>query len=88
MDYAETAAAGDALIAVKAYDNDPIFMQKRRDAIAAPKAELALRSAENYVRNGRSDLARRKLQDVVDSFPGTTFAEKAKKSLEALPPPI
>ena len=88
MDYAETAAAGDALIAVKAYDNDPVFMQKRRDAIAAPKAEPALRSAESYVRNGRSDLARRKLQDVVDSFPGTTFAERAKKSLDALPPPL
>ena len=87
MDYAETAAAGDALIAVKAYDADPIFTLKRRDAIAAPKAEPALQNAENLRRNGRSDLARRKLQDVIDSFPNTTFADKAKKALDGLPPP-
>ena len=85
MDYPETPAAGDALIATKVYDDDPIFLRKRRDAIAAPKAEAALRLAEGYRRAGRTELARKRFQEVIDRYPDTTFAEQAQKSLAQIP---
>jgi TolA-binding protein len=85
MDYPETPAAGDALIALRAYDDDAIFQRKRRDSIAAPKAEPLMKLADNYRRGRRPDLARQKLQEVIDRFPDTTFADTAKKQLDELP---
>jgi tetratricopeptide (TPR) repeat protein len=50
--------------------------ERRRRAPAA-----ALRLARNFIKNGRNDLARKKLEDVVARYPDTDEAREAKKLL-------
>lgn len=49
------------------------------------KARSALVLARNYVLNKRPDLARQRYQAIIDQYPGTTYAEEAKKALQELP---
>ena len=80
--FADTPAAAAAADAVKAYDADPAFQRKMKDRAAAPKARAMLNLAENYRNAGRLDEARKRYQDVINQFPGTTFAETARQELE------
>jgi outer membrane protein assembly factor BamD (BamD/ComL family) len=41
--------------------------------------------AQNY-RRVRPDLARQRLQEIIDRFPDTTFADSAKKALAEISP--
>jgi len=82
--YPEAPAAGSAQQAVSVYEQDPTFVQKVKDARLAAKANAALGLADSYRRSGRADLARKKYQNVVDEFPGTPFADTARKAIADL----
>jgi hypothetical protein len=84
LDYADTPAAKEAAEAVKKYDADVAFQAKLRDGPAAAKAKPALSMAENYAKNGRIELAKKKYQEVIDQYPDTSFADTAKKALAGL----
>ena len=79
--FADTPAAGAAAEAVKAYDVEPAFQRKMRDRAAAPKARPMLNLAENYRNAGQIEEARKRYQEVIDRFPGTTFADTARDEL-------
>ena len=79
-----TPAAAKASAAVAAYEKDPAFKRKVLEAEAGTKARAALSMAKSYKSAGKTDLARRKLQAIIDEFPGTSFAETARKELEVL----
>jgi len=53
-----------------------------KDRAAAPKARPMLNLAENYRNAGRIDEARKRYQEVIDQFPGTSFADTAGAELE------
>ena len=80
--FGDTPAAAAAAEAVKAYDADPAFQRRMKDRAAAPKARALLNLAENYRNAGMLDEARKRYREVIDQFPGTTFAETAKSELD------
>ena len=41
--------------------------------------------AENYKVAGRPDLARKRYQQIIEQFPGTSVADEAQKAIDALP---
>ncbi len=77
-DYPETPAGAKAADIVKAYETDTAFIQRINESAAATKATSMIKLAQSYASAGRNDLARRKYQDVVDQFPGTSYAEQAQ----------
>jgi thiol-disulfide isomerase/thioredoxin len=82
--YAGTAPAASAAEHVAKYEKDPVFVKRANEKAAETKARSALSMAANYRSAGRTDKAREKLQSIIDEFPGTSFAETAKKELAAL----
>ena len=67
--------------------SDPEFALKQaaRQAQAdAGKARSALSLAESYRRSGKTDLARKKYQEVIEQFPGSKEAETARAELAKL----
>lgn len=59
-------------------------LKSELDAKAEKEAPVLLNSAKNYVANSMPKLAIEKLQQVVDKFPGTKYAEEAKKQIAGL----
>ena len=43
-----------------------------------------LSMAANYKTAGKPDLAKKKYQEVIDQFPKTSYAEAAKKEMDAI----
>jgi hypothetical protein len=84
QDYANTAAGGEAADAVKAYEADEPFMRRMREHAAEVKAKAALSLAENYKAAGQKDKAKRKYEEIIKDFAGTTFAETARRELDNL----
>jgi tetratricopeptide (TPR) repeat protein len=82
--FADTPAATAAADAVKAYDADPAFQRKMKNRAAAPKARQLLNLAENYRNAGRLDEARKRYQDVINQFPGSSFADTARAELDKI----
>jgi thiol-disulfide isomerase/thioredoxin len=82
--FANTPAADAAAEHVAKYEKDPVFVRRANEKAAESKARSALSMAANYKSAGRTDKAREKLQSVIDEFPGTSFAETARKELAAL----
>src|SRR5688572_18737182 len=82
--FAGTPAADEARAAVEQFEKDPAFTKRARDAAAEGKAKGMLGMAENYKRAGRSDLAKAKYQEVIKTFPDTSFAEKAQQGLKEM----
>lgn len=74
-------AAGDE---IKKYDADPVFTKKRIQALADSKAKGILSVAASYKSAGKIDEAKLRYQSVLDQFPGTSYAEQAKKELDKL----
>jgi thiol-disulfide isomerase/thioredoxin len=83
-DYPDTDAGTKAAAAVQEYEKDPSFVKRANEAAAARKAASAMKVAQSYVTAGRPDLARKKYQEIIDQFPGTSYAEQAKKAIAAL----
>ena len=84
-EYPDTDAGAKAAEAVKVYEKDTAFVKRVNESAASTKATSALKLAQSYATAGRRDLARKKYQEVIDQYPGTSFAEQAKKELAALP---
>ena len=40
--------------------------------------------ADSYRTAGRAEQARKKYQEVIDTYPGTSFAEQAKSAIAAM----
>jgi len=51
------------------------------------KADEALRNLQPYLDNNLYDLARPKLEEIIERYPGTDAAKKAKQILASFPPP-
>jgi TolA-binding protein len=83
-DYTSTPAGAAAADAVKAFEADPRFIRSLKDRAAENKARPILNLAENYRSAGRNDLATKKYREVIDQFPGTSFAETARAELAKL----
>jgi TolA-binding protein len=86
-DFPGTQGARTATDAVKAYEQDASFMRKLKDNTVGAKARSMMSLAESYRINGREDLARKKYEQVITDYPGTTSAEEAKKALQELRAP-
>ena len=82
--FAGTDAAAKAQAQAIEYEKDPAFVKRTTENAAATKAQSALRLADSYKKSGRTDLARRKYQSVIDNFPGTSYAEIAQKAIADL----
>lgn len=83
-DFACTEAAATAEAVVAEYEKDPAFVKKALEAFAGDKARAALSMADSYARNGRTDAARKRYQQIIADYPGTTWAEEAKRGMEKL----
>jgi len=84
-DYAATPVADLAQAEVKKYEADAQFMKQFAENSVGAKAKSMLSMAQSYAAAGRTDLARRKFQDVVEQFPNTPFAATARTELAKLP---
>jgi thiol-disulfide isomerase/thioredoxin/outer membrane protein assembly factor BamD (BamD/ComL family) len=82
--YPNTPAAVEAADDVKAYEANIPLMTKLTQSTNGKKAQAMLALAENYKSTGNTDKAKSKYQDVIDQFPGSSWAETAKKALEAM----
>jgi len=82
--FPQTEAATAAQQAVATYEKDPAFVQHATEATAGGKAKGALALAQSYRNSGRPDLAKKKYQDVIQEFPGTSYAETAARELAAM----
>jgi tetratricopeptide (TPR) repeat protein len=83
-DYSGTPAGVAAADSVKAFEADPKFIRRMKDRAAETKARPALNLAENYRSAGRIEMAIKKYREVIDQFPGTSFAETARAELSRL----
>jgi thiol-disulfide isomerase/thioredoxin len=81
--YRDTDAAKTAAAAVATYEKDPNFAKRAIEKEVGGKAKSMLSLAANYRSAGRIDLAKKKYQEVIDQFPGTSYADTAKKELAA-----
>lgn len=83
-DYPELSLAGDALKRKKALEGDPAVQA----ALNSQKGEKECRSwlsmARSWVRNGNPAKAREVFQKIIDNYPDSSFAEEARKELEAV----
>ncbi|HSU66550.1 MAG TPA: redoxin family protein [Tepidisphaeraceae bacterium] len=84
--YAGSPAASLAQEQVDRYQKDTAFIKRVNEKAAASKAISALHMGDSYRAAGNSEMARKKYQSVVDEFPGTSYAELAKKALAEIGP--
>lgn len=80
----KAAAASEARGLFRQYERDPALVRRANDAAAGDKPKSLLNMARNYKNIGKKDEARRRLQEVVDQFPGTSYADEAKKELASM----
>lgn len=83
-DYPDTDAGAKAADVVKEYEKDAAFVKRVTDSAASAKATSTLKVAQSYASAGRTDMARKKYQEVIDQYPGTSYADQAKKALAAM----
>src|SRR2546421_4360503 len=82
--FASTPAAASAAEEIAKYEKDPAFVKHVTGAAVDSKAKSILSVADSYKASGNTDLAWQKYQSVIDQFPGTAYAETAKKELKDL----
>ncbi|HWE04920.1 MAG TPA: TlpA disulfide reductase family protein [Tepidisphaeraceae bacterium] len=84
-EYADTDAGVTAGGEIKSLERShPEVIQKISEADGAVKAKAALSMAASYKQSGRTDLARAKYQSVIDGYPGTSYADEAKREMTHL----
>lgn len=85
VDYAGTLNADTAAATVKQLDKaHPEIARDEKDAAIGVKARSALSVAESYFNSGNREMAKTKYRAVIANFPGTTYAEQAKRALAGL----
>ena len=82
--FANTPAAATAAEEVAKYEKDPTFVKRATGAAVDSKAKSMLGVADSYKASGNTELAKQKYQSVIDQFPGTPYAETARKELKDL----
>jgi thiol-disulfide isomerase/thioredoxin len=82
--FAGTAAGEQAKAAVATYEKNPALVKKANESAAAGKAKGMMGMAENYAKIGRAELAKKKYQEVIAAYPGTTYAKAAQDAIDAL----
>ncbi|HEV2295445.1 MAG TPA: redoxin domain-containing protein [Tepidisphaeraceae bacterium] len=82
--YPKSPAASTAAEAVATYEKDPAFVKRANEAAAGGKAKGMLGLAQSFASAHKNELARKKYQEIIDQFPGTTYAETAKREMAAL----
>jgi thiol-disulfide isomerase/thioredoxin len=82
--YPKTAAATDAAAAVKEYEANKPFITAYNNKNNKKKAEGLLLMADNLRQMGSVTKAKEKYQQVLDQYPGTEWAESAKKGMSAI----
>ncbi len=84
-DFPETPAAAEAKTAITEFERDPAFVKKASDDAAGGKAKGALSLARMYASAGKTDVARKKYEEIIAAWPTTTYAETARQELASLP---
>jgi thiol-disulfide isomerase/thioredoxin/tetratricopeptide (TPR) repeat protein len=79
-----TPAADQARTALADYEKDPAFVQKVTQSATSAKATAVLQLAHNYLTAGRKDLAKKKFQEVLTTYPNTPAAREAQEALKGL----
>jgi TolA-binding protein len=79
--YPHSPAATEATAAVKAYEANTPFITQYNSRNNKKKAEGLLLMADNFRSMGSNTKARAKYQEVLDQYPGTSWAESAKKGM-------
>jgi thiol-disulfide isomerase/thioredoxin len=82
--YAGTPSGDTAAAAVAEYDKDTAFIKSVNESTAGTKAKGMLSMAASYAQAGRTDMAIKKYQEVLDQFPGTSYADTAKSEIAKL----
>ncbi|MEN8148495.1 MAG: tetratricopeptide repeat protein [Planctomycetota bacterium] len=82
--YRGTKAAETATARVAELEGDPEIAKKIEAAEAEKFSERCLRMGRNYATNGMTDKAKAEFRKVIDKYPGTPWAEEAKKEIEKL----
>jgi tetratricopeptide (TPR) repeat protein len=80
----ETEPGREAAVAMKRLGAEEAFAARLRQVQAERQARQWLNLAINYLRGGRTDLAREYFQKVVASYPDSAQAEEAQAFLEDL----
>ncbi len=82
--FSVTEAASTAADRILEYEKSAAFMKGYKLAAAESKAEAMLRSAESYRKANLTDLVKKTLKRIVDQYPDTEAATKAKEELAKL----
>lgn len=80
----DTEAGRAAAEAAAHYEQDPAFVKRANESAAAGKAKGMMSIAASYRSSGKPELAKKKYQEVIDQFPGTSYAEAAEKEIVAI----
>lgn len=84
-DLGGTEAATKAAEIVAEYEKDATFVKGAMEEAVGDKARAAMSMADSYARNGRVDAARKRYEQLIADYPGTSWAEKAQQAIEKLP---
>ncbi len=79
-----TDQAAAATEAVTKYEKDPEFVKRATEKEFGAKANSMLSMASSYRSAGKTDLAKKKYQDVIDQFPNTSYAQTAQKEMDSM----
>jgi len=82
--FAGTPAGDQAKAELATYAKNPALVEKANNSVAAGKAKGMIGMAENYTRAGRADQAKKKYQEVITAYPGTTYAKQAQAAIDEL----
>jgi thiol-disulfide isomerase/thioredoxin len=82
--FADTDPGKQADSRVKEYEADATFMREYRSEAGQAKAKSLLGLAQSHARNGNTEAAKKKYQEVIDQFPDTEWSEQAKREMTAL----
>src|SRR5439155_7359508 len=84
QDYPATESGQSAAQAAASYEADAAFMKAVKDDDTANKAKPMLALADSYRSAGKRDQARKKYQEVIDQFSGSSFAQSARQALDEM----
>jgi thiol-disulfide isomerase/thioredoxin len=82
--FAGTPAGEQAKAELATYEKNPALVEKANNSAAAGKAKAIMGMAENYARVGRNDQAKKKNQEVISAYPGTSYAKAAQDAIDEL----
>jgi len=82
--FSGTPAGDQAKEAVATIEKNPALVKKANDGVVAAKAKGMMGMAENYAKAGRMEMAKKKYQEVITTFPGSEPAKAAKAAIDEI----